>query len=297
MDLGDSEYFKRLESEVDESFQSTNKNYYLLEKLCKLIKKSKFEKIIVAIDKIDEDPRFRNDADPISGFIEKIASNNKIMVHSDLKILLFSWTTPFNFIKSNVRTQKLTLQPLEWTKSTLEGAANKRVEAFSNKKIKTLTEIFEHESLDEIDSLYSMCNENPRDLWHILDKCIKAQFNLDTNKKITKIAIKYGIENFVTTFNYYEYYPRKSNAKDNSMDIYSYIKYLLKLDSAKFTKDKLNTSANIGGSSVNNYVVSMENMGLIKKTTEKSPGGGVIYQIKDPKVIYALEHKLDIENK
>lgn len=96
----------------------------------------------------------------------------------------------------------------------------------------------------------------------------------------------------MTEFNFYEYYPRKSNARANSMDIYSYIKYLLKLDDYKFTKNKLNELAGTG-SSTTQYVTGMEKNGLISRTAEKI-GGGVVYQINDPKVIYAISNKVDI---
>jgi len=97
----------------------------------------------------------------------------------------------------------------------------------------------------------------------------------------------------VTDFNYYEYYPRKSGARANTMDVYSYIKHLTKLDSAKFTKDRLNEKAGTG-SSTNNYVIAMENMGLIRKTSEKSQGGAVIYEIRDPKICFAMENDIAI---
>ncbi len=294
IDLGDSEYFGRIESEVDESFTVDEKGYFYLNKLSKLILKSDINDIVIIIDKIDEDPRFNNDADLISKFIEGIASNNKVMINDNFKIMLFAWTTPFNFVKSNIRTQKLILQPLSWDHQSLKEAANKRIKVYSQNRISSIEDIFEPECAQEILSLYDMSNENPRDLWHLLDKSIKLQFEADSEKKITYQAIENGIREFVTNFNYYEYYPRKSNARANTMDIYSYIKHLLKLDDVKFTKDKLSNYAQTGGST-NNYVVAMENMGLIRKTNEKSAGGGVIYEIRDPKVRYALRNGLDID--
>src|SRR5690606_9296119 len=108
---------------------------------------------------------------------------------------------------------------------------------------------------------------------------------------ITDEAVKLAIDRFVREFNYYEYYPRKSNARANTMDVYKYIKHLQKLDDSKFTKDKLNTIAGTG-SSTNNYVVAMENMGLIRNTNEKAQGGAVVYEIADPKVRYAMRNGL-----
>jgi len=67
----------------------------------------------------------------------------------------------------------------------------------------------------------------------------------------------------------------------------------MKLESDRFTKNQLNEMAKTGGST-NNYVVAMENMGLIKKTGDKSSQGGVIYMIKDPKVRYAQANGIEI---
>ena len=100
---------------------------------------------------------------------------------------------------------------------------------------------------------------------------------------------------FVKEFNFYEYYPRNSKAKANSMDIYSYIKHLLKLTTIEFTKNQMNTQANTG-SSTNNYVIGMENIGLVVNTGVKNKGG-VLYKINDPKVIYAIENGIEISKK
>lgn len=76
------------------------------------------------------------------------------------------------------------------------------------------------------------------------------------------------------------------------MDVYSYIKHLLKLHSERFTKNQLKEFANTG-SSTNNYVVQMEAIGLVENTHEKQ-NKGVVYRISDPKVVYAMKHQIDI---
>jgi hypothetical protein len=292
-DSGDAEYFRRLEVEVDEGFTPEDRSYFYLEKLCSLILKSHINEIIIVVDKVDEDPRFKNDSERIASFIEGIASNNKVLINDFFKIVLFVWTTPFNSIKSNIRTQKIALEELSWTSGALREASGKRLSAFSNKKLNRIEDLFEESDAHSIDKLIHMCNENPRDLWHLLDKSLVAQFDLDNSKKITNEAVEKGVDKFVEQFNYYEYYPRKANARRDSMDIYSYIKHLLRLDSHVFTKNKLNDMAGTGGST-NNYVVAMENMGLIRRTGEKTQQGGLEYEIRDPKVRYARENGIDI---
>lgn len=159
-----------------------------------------------------------------------------------------------------------------------------------------IVQIFEGCSHQSFDLIFNMCNRNPRDLWHILNKAFEEQYRIDHNKKITDQAIASAVKRFVTEFNYYEYYPKKATDRANSMDVYKYIKHLLKLDSYRFTKDKLNTMSGTGGST-NNYVIAMENMGLIRNSGDKAQGGAVVYEIADPKVRYAMENGIPIDEK
>lgn len=292
-DAGDAEYFKRIEAEIDESFSPEQKQYFYLEKFCRLIKKSGIEKIYIVIDKIDEDPRFENDAENIADYIKKIASDNKILTSGLFQILLFAWSTPFNYIKDVVRTQKLSFFALSWDRPQLEDVLNRRLSAYSDSAVSNAGDIFGICEKDNLDILFYMCNKNPRDLWHILNKTFEEQYKIDPNSKLGDQAISSAIRRFVTEFSYYEYYPKKSNSRANSMDVYKYIKHLLKLDSHQFTKDKLNTMAGTG-SSTNNYVVAMENMGLIRSSNEKAQGGAVVYEVVDPKVQYAMQHNIPI---
>ncbi|MBV7575919.1 ATP-binding protein [Pseudomonas sp. PDM32] len=292
-DSGDAEYFKKIEEHIDDTFAQNKLQYYYLMRLCKLVKKHAFKKIYIVVDKVDEDSRFENDADNVSEFIVGIASNNKVLTNEEFHVVLFMWSTPFNYIRSSVRTQKLTFQQLEWSRPQLERVIIRRMQAYSDGAVSQISDLFDSCSTNNIELLFRMCNSNPRDLWHIVDKCFKEQFILDPSRRISDLAIEQGVNRYVTEFNYYEYYPRKSSARANSMDVYSYIKHLVKLDSAQFTKDRLNDKAGTG-SSTNNYVVAMENMGLIRKTAQKAQGGAVIYEIRDPKVCYAMENGIAI---
>jgi hypothetical protein len=292
-DVGDSEYFQRIESHIDDSFSQSKRQYYYMTRLCNLVKKHAFSKIYVTVDKVDEDTRFENDAEYVSEFIIRIASNNRVLTNEEFHMALFLWSTPFNYIRDKVRTQKLTFQQLEWSQQQLERVVDRRMHTYSNGAISEIRQILDNCSPSSIELIFRMCNRNPRDLWHIIDKCFKEQFSLDPGRHISDEAIAQGIKQYVMEFNYYEYYPRKANVRRNSMDVYAYIKHLLKLDSAQFTKDRLNDRAGTG-SSTNNYMVAMENMGLIRKTANKAQGGAVIYEIRDPKVCYAMENGIAI---
>lgn len=67
IEAGSNEYFERLEIEIDTSFEPSRREYFYLEKICKIAKSAGFDKIYLFIDKVDEDPRFQNDAEEICG--------------------------------------------------------------------------------------------------------------------------------------------------------------------------------------------------------------------------------------
>lgn len=295
IETGNSEYLPRVEAEVDTSFEQGQRQYYYLEKFCRLAKKAGFEKIYIFIDKLDEDPRFQNDAEEVADFLRPIASDNKILTSDLFHSVLFAWSTPFNYIRESVRTQKLSFTSLTWDRPDLEKVLAKRVAKYTADGVAQDLDLLEQASSTAKTLIFEMCNRNPRDLWHLMDKAFQEQFKLDPSQKITDTAIAAAVQRFVSEFNYYEYYPRKSNARANTMDVYKYIKHLQKLDDTRFTKDKLNTLAGTGGST-NNYVVAMENMGLIRNTKEKAQGGAVMYEIADPKVRFAMQNGLQIAN-
>lgn len=149
----------------------------------------------------------------------------------------------------------------------------------------------------DLDNIYKLSNSNPRDLWGIFDSIFNAQYAIDSQKRtICKEAVTRGLRSFVENFQFYEYYPRKKNAKRSTNDIYSYINYLLKLNNTdEFTNDELRNAASTGGSTTN-YITGIMNIGLVKKTDRKRPGGAVIYQISDPKVSYAILRKIEIHH-
>lgn len=291
----DIDYFRQISVEVDDEFSNNGRDYRYLERFCSLVRKLKIDSIIVFIDKADEDPRLENDSEMISAFLRPALSDNKILTSGFFNIVFFVWSTPFNNIKGNVRTQKISLESLDWTIDSLNAVLVSRVNAFmeKGKEISNASELFSDNSSKEQDEIYAMANGNPRDLWHLIDKCFKIQFSLDFNKKIENTTISEAINNYVSGFNYYEYYPRRAKARADTMDIYSYIAHLKKLNTIEFTKNQFKTQAGTGGSTTN-YIISMENMGLIKKTPNKGQNGAVIYTVKDPKVRYAIQYGIEI---
>lgn len=283
--------------DTDTEFERLDASYNLIIQLCDILKKIGYSRITIILDKFDEDGRMKNNAETVSKFLLPLLTDNKILENSNIQLIISVWEIPFRRILTEVRTQKHFCPLLSWSMEALEKALNQRLLVFSDGKIVDYKSLFDDSIQEEsIAEIFELSNGNPRDLWHILNCIFLKQYEMDSNNnKFSENSIRKGIVEFVKGFNFYEYYPRNPKAKSNSMDIYSYIKHLQKLTTIEFTKNQMNTQANTG-SSTNNYVVGMENIGLVVNTGEKN-NGGVLYKINDPKVIYAIKNGIEISKK
>lgn len=280
---------------VDTSFKDVDTSFSLLVRICKLIKQIGFSNVVILIDKIDEDSRFTNDGEQISLFIKPLLTDNKLLLCPDLQMAISLWSIPFDNLKSDIRTQKFYCPVLQWHEADLIRAFNQRVRVSSDgQNFKEFEQFFADDvTSEDIQQLLILANHNPRDLWHIFNALFHKQFAINPNaSSFTQEALNGALADFVLNFNYYEYYPRKKNARRDSMDIYRYINHLLKLPDSEFTANQLNSYAGTGGST-NNFIGSMQAMGLIVRTDSKI-GAGVVYRINDPKVIYAIHKGLRI---
>jgi Cdc6-like AAA superfamily ATPase len=288
------DFFPELPNEIDESFNDLDVGYQLLIDVATLIENLKFERIVLLLDKLDEDNRLENNGELISEFAKPLLTDNKLLLNGKIQVIVSMWSIPFNYLTEHIRTQKHYCPLLTWNKHDLVKVLNKRLSSFSNNKLNDFKKLFSDDFNSDFENeIFRISNGNPRDLWHITNKLLRTQHKLDSYAtKISNEAVTPALEDFVSSFNYYEYYPRKNNARSNTMDFYSYTAHLLKLDNPVFSRNQLNEKAGTG-SSTQNYVTGMERMGLIEKINQES--GNILYRIKDPKVVYALKNNVIIE--
>lgn len=287
--------FPNIKYESDAQFYDIEVSYDLLDRTLDMINTLGYPKPLVFFDKLDEDARFENDSDEIVNFISSILLDSKLLLNPNIQIIFSIWGIPFEGLSSRFRTQKNNVYRIDWNQEELERVLNQRLYVYSNKKIKNYKELFEEDvTVELLETIFDLCNANPRDLWHIFDQLFNTQHSLDSNKKISNEAIQLGLERFVVNFDFYEHYPRKKGARKNTNDVYTYIQHLLKLSDHDFTNAELKEMASTGGSTTN-YITGMCNLGLTKKTSRKRNNGSVVYEICDPKIIYAIKNSLSIE--
>jgi len=288
------EFFPELKLNVDIDFFNQAISFRLLQRVGAIAKKLGFNKPVILLDRLDEDPRFENDAEIISEFLTPFLTDGNLLSINEFQLVFFIWSTPFRFIEELVRTQKYYCPSLLWSKHDLEKLINRRLKVYSSNLIINYRTLFDISITEtDISRIFELANSNPRDLIHIFKILFEEQYRTDqTVSSFNITTLNQAFTRFVLDFNYFEYYPKKSNARANTMDIYSYAAHLLKLNEAEFTKNQLNEKAGTGGST-NNYVVGMEKIGLIENARQEH--GTTIYKIKDPKIIYCQKHKLELK--
>lgn len=287
------DYFERINLEVDSSFDDGKANLLLLKRTVALCHKLGLKPITLVLDRIDEDPRLRNDSAVIANFLRPFLVENEIFYGSDLQFIYSIWSIPFQNVKSDFRANKFCVEQVQWRDQELINVFDKRLQHHSEGKVFSHTNLLSEPAFFTANVL-PLANANPRDLWQLMNQVLREQYRLDpTAKKVSTAAMQAGMHSFVKGFSYYEYYPRKIDARANSLDVYSYIAHLRKLSDCQFTINSLTTAAGTG-SSTTNYVVGMEGIGLIRKCEEKGPNGATLYEVKDPKVRFAIANRVDI---
>ncbi|CAB3884686.1 ATP-binding protein [Achromobacter denitrificans] len=290
---GAKDYFERIDLQVDSSFDEGKANLLLLKRTVTLCHKLGLAPITLVLDRIDEDPRLRNDSAVIADFLRPFLVENEIFYGSDLQFIYSIWSIPFQNVKSDFRSNKFCVEQVQWRDHELIDVLDKRLEQHSQSKVSSYTQLLGDPAFFTANVL-PLANANPRDLWQLMNHVLREQYQLDsTVRKVSTTAMRAGMNSFVKGFSYYEYYPRKIEARANSLDVYSYIAHLRKLSENRFTISSLTNAAGTG-SSTSNYVVGMEGIGLIRKCEEKGPNGATLYEVKDPKVRFAIENRIDI---
>lgn len=286
--------FPDIKFETDTQFLDIKVSYDFLDRTLEMINRMGYKKVVVFLDKLDEDIRFENDSDEITKFISELLLDSKLLLNKKLQLFISVWSIAFEGLSSKFRRQKNVVYMIDWNSHELENVLNRRLAVYSNAKLDTYQALFcDDVSESNIQKIFELCNSNPRDLWHIFHNLFDIQYSLDAKSKISNAAIIKGLEKFVVNFDFYEYYPRKKGARRNTNDIYSYIQHLLKLTDTSFTNAELKAEASTGGSTTN-YITGMCKLGLVRKTAKKR-NGSVLYEICDPKVRYALKNNLIIE--
>ena len=216
--------FPYIQFKVQNQFNSVDVSYSLLERVLQLTRRLTGSVPAVFIDKLDEDIRLENDAELVSEFIKDLVCDTKLLLNSDIQLIISVWQIPFGLLSTIFRESKISVYTLSWRPKQLEAVLDHRLSVYSDGKITKYRQLFDEDvTEDDLQNIYTLSNSNPRDLWGIFDALFNAQFTIDANsKQLSKQAIIDGLQDFVESFQFYEYYPRKKMLREIQM-IYTLI--------------------------------------------------------------------------
>jgi len=185
----------KFDMEADIDFNSANSSYKVLLQVCDVIKKLGYKKVTVFFDKFDEDSRMESNAEVVSEFICPLLTDNKLLENSNIQVIVSVWEVPFLKIIQQVRTQKHFCPQLSWSVPKLITALNTRISVFSNRQSADYLKMFSEDVIEEdINEIFYLSNNNPRDLWHIFNHIFQSQYALDeTSTKLTKMSVIEGL--------------------------------------------------------------------------------------------------------
>ena len=166
-------FFPEINIGAKTDFIDQKESFVFFDRLLSLIHSLGYVRLTVILDKLDEDDRFNNDAQKISDFIEPILKDSKLLLHDNLQLVISVWSVPYRFLKDKFRTQKHDTHNIEWTEEKFVQVLNSRLEAYSGGKVVNVTDMLTQNENTLLDKVVPLANNNPRDLWNIMDSILR----------------------------------------------------------------------------------------------------------------------------
>lgn len=104
--------FPYIQFKIENQFKSVDISYSLLERALQLAKRLTGAVPVIFIDKLDEDVRLENDAELVSEFIKDLVCDTKLLLNSDIQLIISVWQIPFSLLSTIFRESKISLYTL-----------------------------------------------------------------------------------------------------------------------------------------------------------------------------------------
>lgn len=187
LDLPD---LKQEEKRLSETYK------HQLEIFAQLVQSIGFRSIYVLIDKADESEKTGNNAENTYVLLRPLLADLELLGIKGYGFKFFLWDQILPYFRTDARPDRVTQYTLTWTRQALEMVLSKRLDAFSNKHVKSFADLMASDPGYAVDSvLCLLANRSPRNLIRICEKIFAVQGQLDTKAtKISPQAFERGID-------------------------------------------------------------------------------------------------------
>jgi hypothetical protein len=197
-DFGDN--ISTLTKFQDPEFKTPDSLKFQLKLLVDLSQKLKWNSIYILVDRVDEASTTGNNVKDSFSLLEPLLRDLSLLEFPGMGFKFFLWDQLQPLCQDVVRTDRVNQEGLDWDNQMLTAMWEKRLLAFSGKKIRGLEQIsvpLIPYSIDDLCFIFS--NQSPRDLIRIGDQILSEQQEIDPNSTaITEPAIYKALDKFCT---------------------------------------------------------------------------------------------------
>ena len=196
-DLGDN--ISNLTKFQDPEFKAADSLKFQLKLLVDLSQKLGWKSIYILVDRVDEaSTTGGNNAKDSFALLEPLLRDLSLLEFSGIAFKFFLWDQLQPLCKDVVRTDRVNQEGLDWDDQMLTDMWEKRLQAYSGKKIKKLSQIAEPlipYTIDDLCLLFS--NHSPRDLIRVGDQIFAEQQEVNLNSThLSESAIYKALDKF-----------------------------------------------------------------------------------------------------
>lgn len=259
--------------------------------LAQLINKSGFKTTTILFDRADEYTTLGQGIESITTFLKDLLTDTTLLLSENYSIVIGLWdATKSDFDQLGVRFDKIKPFNINWSPNKLKEILEKRIEHFSERKVKA-NDIFTETTINELIDL-SDCS--PRYLFRQLSVIYDTQNNQDSSSDvITQKSVEDGQLNYCKDFEFYAVFPSKKGSKE---DILVNVNRILKIGNEEIkTKDYVDI-AKVSTPTAISYIKIVQNYGLVHYIGE-TENGAKTYQVQNPVLKFLLKKGVTEINK
>lgn len=255
-----------------------------------------FTGVTVLIDKIDETTKTNNSATASAQLLYPVLANTQLVEIDGFGWLFFLWDRVREQYTSDrypVRLDKIAHASISWGPSFLKSLITERLTYFSNKKIKTFSELCcgTIDAEDALNDVIMLAMQSPRELIRLMDTLIQEHDDISVSNEepllLTTRSMELGLDRYsIETTK--RLFPR------------SLIQQILKLRMNNFINKDLQAAFKINANSVRNRLTSWIDSGIVAQTGSRPAEGGaggkpaLEYSVIDVRVRRLIDRNLSL---
>jgi hypothetical protein len=253
-----------------------------------LLKSIGFDSVYILVDKVDETPKTGNDAEDSFLLIKPLLRDLELMQLRDVGFKFFLWDKLQPAYREYARPDRLQQFELSWSKDDINKMLSRRLEAFSEGRIKDLSQLTSANLATGLQVMVTIfASGSPRDMIRICQQIMSEQLQMDPDsEKIGVLAIIDGISKF-------------SQARARELVPPQILRDLIKVGRLDFTTNYVaNDVFKISVNSARNKILQWTQTGAVERVGELHTGSRPVhhYAISDIRVGVAMLPQVDLMN-